>query len=106
MDRLLQPFPIKEKRYKVYFVEEDDEYRERVMEGTVKSISVRTESDFGDIQVNQLLDSAMIFQSRQRFILEETEFVPDEKGRYVTITDFNKIEDREREEEENEDYGF
>lgn len=76
------------KRYKVFLVEEDDDYRERVISGLAGSVQIKNEPDYSDVRVDEMLCSAHIFKTRDNVSIT-LEMVPRENGTYFTIEDFS-----------------
>lgn len=88
--------PLTNKRIKVFFVEEDDDDRERVLWGILEGVRISQEDDFGSVEIDDLLDSARIYQRVVRYKLEEAYFVPREDGTVLTMEDWSdRLDDDE-----------
>lgn len=81
--------PIKE--YKVFFVEVDDEDRERVLECRVDNIRVRMDQDHHDILSDYSTVPVARYMASSTYSIEEMTLLPmDERGTVMRIRDFSK----------------
>ena len=82
------------KTYKIFLVEEDDEDREQVIAGRVSMVETEIDIDYSDIEVDQLLDAAVIFKSSEKVTLS-MRLLKNDDGTYFNVENFDDEEDDE-----------
>jgi hypothetical protein len=88
----LELAPVAGKTYKFFLVEVDDDDRERVIAGQVSQIQIESEVNYGDIRVDDLLDSVRVFSDSVTYTLTAN-LVPSDDGTYFRIENFLEEED-------------
>lgn len=77
---------------RVYFVEEDDHNRERVISGVLKQVVITEIPEYESVLTDEYLYAARVFKTGVRYVLEEAEFVPFEDGTVLRMENFSEEE--------------
>lgn len=84
------------KNIKIYFVDEDDDDREHVLMVRADHINVTVDNDYDKVSVDELLDSACIYKTAQRYTIEPIELLPDPvTGAFMTYHNFMEEDEEE-----------
>jgi hypothetical protein len=90
-----QPFEsLRGKTFKVFFVEEDDDDRERVIEARVDNVTFNTDHEYADIMSDYSDYPVKRYVTSVRYTLEQMTLLPlDDEGHVLRIRDFMKEDD-------------
>lgn len=84
------------KNLKLFFVEVDDEDRERVVECRVGNLTVRMDSDYADVLTDYSMVPVASYRTRLNYVLEEMTLEPlDDTGIVMRLRNFPKEETEE-----------
>lgn len=72
---------------KVFFVDVDDDDRERVLWGLVRNVEVKVDRDYSDIHSDYSMLPVARYMDAERYSLS-AEFVPSEDGTYIRYENF------------------
>jgi hypothetical protein len=87
---------IRGKRVKVFFVEVDDEDRERVLECLVDNVSIRVDTDYSSILSDYSMAPLGRYVTSQNYVIEEMSLIPmNEEGHVMVMRDFSKEDEHE-----------
>lgn len=86
----------RDKKYKLFFVEVDDEDRERVVEATVTGLEIQQDNDYGEV-FSEYSIAPMARYLVSSDVTVTAHVVPAEDGTMFTIRDFTEEDEYDSE---------
>lgn len=90
------------KRFKVFFVEVDDDDRERVIAGTVDSLELEQQVDYANVYSDTSFKPVHRFADSVQYLLRAT-LVPNEDGTMLRVENFSEPEEEDEDEHSQDD---